>query len=169
MKTARRGQEWKFTKGAEPMRGTLVKASGATVLLLGLAWVAFADGPEAGCCPDGCGEKVCRSVVETKTVTKRVYSEVCEDFCVPRCLGCAIWGGDCDGNCCKLQTRKYLVVKQRKHEECVNKCVVEHVCPPPTCVAHSPYTSPVLGVPPSPQGAPHSMAPPMYAPMPAVK
>lgn len=91
-----------------------------------------------GCCHEG---GVCRATTETKKIEKRVYSDTCEQFCLPTCgslfggllgHGC---GGDCnngachDGNCNQCSgphTKKYLVVKIKHEEKCVTKCVVDH-------------------------------------------
>src|SRR5262249_17887832 len=104
-------------------------------------------------------------VTETKTVTKRKYTTACEDFCLP----CSILGmltHRCD--CSHVMTRKYMVLKLHKHEECVEKCVpvVEDchapACPPPAGVpgvmtpvtpgvpAYSPPTPPAPAFAPAP-------------------
>jgi hypothetical protein len=86
----------------------------------------------------GDGEcKVCQPVTETKKVSKRVYTSVCEDFCLPRCsfLGGLIGHSDCgeckDAKCGPVHAKKYLVVKIRTTEECVTKCVPKPACEPP--------------------------------------
>jgi hypothetical protein len=84
------------------------------------------------CCRDECC-KQSHITTDTKKVAKRVYGEKCQDFCLPHTHhgGC-----DCCVSCGKIRTRKYLVVKIREHEECVNKCVVEHEphsCAPCAC------------------------------------
>lgn len=104
----------------------------------------------SGCCDDG-GHKVCRPTVETKDVSKRVYSSGCEDFCLPKCplLGKLFGGSGCcaDGachDCEKPRMRKYLVLHVRHHEECVPKCVVDYpCCPTASCSA------PAIGMPPA--------------------
>ena len=114
----------------------------------------LADGPVvveacggAGCCRHGgCPhDGVCVPTTETKTITKRVYGDICEQFCVPKCPlfgflghgGCGGCGHDCDHDgachdgaachdCEHIRTRKYLVVKIKKEEQCVPACKVEH-------------------------------------------
>ena len=102
---------------------------------------------QGGCCHDrGCGhEGVCVPITQTKKVEKRCYSDTCEQFCLPKCPlfglfgghGCGGCGHDCDhdGSCheggachqCEhIRTRKYLVVKIKKEEQCVPACKVEH-------------------------------------------
>jgi hypothetical protein len=103
--------------------------------------------PPAACCPaPACCEThlkpVCVGEKATRQVPKRVYGEVCEDFCLPKC---SLHGGfghghkhdDC-GACCDtgcdtctscehcVRQRKYLVVRVRNEEECYNKCHVEY-------------------------------------------
>jgi hypothetical protein len=104
--------------------------------------------------------KVCVPTTKTKTVEMTCYRSRCEDFCLPRC-SCRLtpchrtphcWDGNCDGgkcgcndcgnncggdcegcrNCGKVRTRKFLVIKVRKHEECIPACEVVHECAP-TC------------------------------------
>ena len=113
---------------------------------------------QGGCCRDhGCPHGgVCVPTTETKKIDKRVYTDTCEQFCVPKCtlFGCLRGGGcggcengcengDChDGNCHKCEhprTRKYLVVKVRHEEECVPACKVEQGC----CAAPSSTIQPV--------------------------
>ncbi len=87
---------------------------------------------------DDCCHKVCRPVVATKTISTRVYDDVCEDFCLCKPSffsslsghkACCSDDRDCGcASCGKPRTRKYLVVRNRHHEECQNKCVVEY-CP----------------------------------------
>jgi hypothetical protein len=156
------------------MMRKLLSAGLAFVGLLAVVNLAAADPDPGAPCPDACGEKVCRPKVEKKTVVKRVYDDSCEDYCYPKCprfslLGHLFGGGCCEdacgdgcgeGGCAKcgcVRTKKYLVVKQCKHDECVTKCVVEQVapacaapcqpCPPPPCYALPPGT-----VMPAPQG-----------------
>jgi hypothetical protein len=109
--------------------------------------VAAADGPLLGLFHGGCPDKVCQPKVETKSVITRCYDDVCEDFCYPRCaffsfFGCGCCGGcdsGCpDGKCDRLRTKKILVVKLRKHDECVHTCVPEPICPAPACGVPAP-------------------------------
>src|SRR5262249_36590626 len=108
--------------------------------------------PAPPSCGDCCAEKVCRPTVEKKTVFKRVYDDSGEDRCLPKCSRHSLLGhlfgggcgddcdqgcGGCEGSCGKVRTRKYLVVKQCKHDECVTKCVVEQV-PHAPCAAPCP-------------------------------
>jgi hypothetical protein len=110
---------------------------------------------QGGCCRDrGCPHGgVCVPTTETKKIDKRVYTDICEQFCVPKCslLGFLRGGGcdsDCengschDGNCHQCEhprTRKYLVVKIKHEEECVPACKVEQGC----CTAPSGTIQPV--------------------------
>jgi hypothetical protein len=119
---------------------------------LGFVQVAAADGPLFGRFHGGdCPEKVCQPKVETKSVVTRCYDDVCEDFCYPRCSCFSLFGGhgcsDCeggcpDGKCDKLRTKKILVVKLRKHDECVHTCVPAPVCPAPVCDVPAPVVIP---------------------------
>jgi len=99
-----------------------------------------------GCC-DSC-DKVCQPKTETKKVAKRVYSCGWEDFCLPKCgllgsKGCADCG---DIECGRVRSKKYLIVKLPKHEECVTTCVpvpacqpaCQPACPPATVVVPPP-------------------------------
>src|SRR6266511_3747786 len=87
---------------------------------------------------DTCG-KSCVPSTEKKIVEHREYSSACEQYCTPRCsLGGMLRGGcgkkPCDPcnacpaaceechKCGKVRTRKVLIVKIRKEEECVNTC-----------------------------------------------
>src|SRR5262249_37755389 len=78
----------------------------ATFGFLGVAQSGrAADGPAvvAGSCPDACCSKVCRPTVDTKKVSKRVYDDLCEDFCLPKCTLCGHFFGHkgcCDGHGC---------------------------------------------------------------------
>ena len=113
----------------------------------------LADGPVVveACGTEGCcrharcpHDGVCVPTTETKKIEKRVYSDTCEQFCLPKCplfgffggYGCGGCGHDCDhdGSCheggachqCEhIRTRKYLVVKIKKEEQCVPACKVE--------------------------------------------
>jgi hypothetical protein len=104
------------------------------------------------CGRDGCGRRgcphdgVCVPYTQTKVVEHRCYTDVCEQFCLPRCGGLfGHGGGDCDhgachdgashdgachdGNCNQCGhpcVRKYLIVKIKKEEQCVPACKVEH-------------------------------------------
>jgi hypothetical protein len=114
-----------------------------------MAGPTMADGPvvvqacgQGGCCRDrGCPhDGVCVPTTETKKIDNRVYTDTCEQFCLPKCsffgfFGHGGCGGDCengschDGNCHQCEhprTRKYLVVKIQKEEQCVPACKVEH-------------------------------------------
>ena len=113
----------------------------------------LADGPVVveACGADGCCRHarcphggVCVPTTEIKKIDKRIYSDTCEQFCLPKCPlfgflgghGCGGCGHDChDGACheggtchqCEhIRTRKYLVVKIKKEEQCVAACKVEH-------------------------------------------
>ena len=120
----------------------------AALGLLGLGQIALAADPPGvveAYCGDACSHKVCRPTVDTRQVPKRVYDDTCEEFCLPKC---SLFGGffrkGCDGDgacgsCEHPHKRKYLIVKIRYHEECVNKCVLEEHCPaPPPCVLPAP-------------------------------
>jgi hypothetical protein len=83
--------------------------------------------------PCSCEQKVCRTTCEVKKIDHRCYSSVCEDFCLPKCSVISLFHRGCDQCACcedKVRTRKYLVVKVRKEETSVNKCVVEKIAPP---------------------------------------
>ncbi len=139
------------------MKRTLWTAGLVIAGLVGLARHGVAGDPVFhDWCNDYCPEKVCRPVVETRTVSKRVYGEVCTDYCPLRCRLCSLFGMCNTCNCGKPLVHKDLLLKIRKHEECVNKCVVEQSCPPPPCVG--PGTLPVMA-PPGPQ-APRMPVPP---------
>jgi hypothetical protein len=103
----------------------------------------------APACPAPC--KKCVPTTKTKTVTKVEYGSGCEDFCLPNCSGMMFGGcgkkscdscNDCqtgcnDGTChkCgKVKTRKYLIMKVKKHEECVPSCEVVEDYPQSCCV-----------------------------------
>jgi hypothetical protein len=117
--------------------------------------VAPAPVPAACCaapaCEAACTKKVCVGEKATREKTTRVYGDTCEDFCLPKC---SLTGGfklghhhdDCDagcdqgcdaggcascGNC--VRTRKYLVVRIKKEEECYTKCHVEEQLEEPKC------------------------------------
>src|SRR5438093_6808537 len=124
------------------------------------------------CGRDGCcrharcpHDGVCVPTTEKKTVEKRCYTDTCEQFCLPKCSlfgghGCGGCGHDCgdegachdgachDGGGCQqcehIRTRKYLIVKIKKEEECVPACKVEHQA----CAA--PCDAPVGTIQPAP-------------------
>ena len=169
------------------MMRKLLFAGLALVGLFGVVNLCTADGPMpapapvvvpgpvpgVGCpcpCPEPCGEKVCRPILEKKTVVTRVYDDKCEDFCYPRCGFLGLFGGccgGCDGDCgpdhkCgHVHTKKALIVKQRKCDEMVPKCVVETVapaCPAPCAMPCAPHQ---MMLPPGPQ---HPGVAPMQLP-----
>src|SRR5262249_37979368 len=120
----------------------MLYASGFAVVAVGVLVIAGIGSAAddivlvGGHCGAGCGHKVCRPTVETKKVPKTVYSDVCEDFCLPRCSlhGHCGHGGCCEeacaeGRCGRVRTKKYLVIKTRQKEQCVTKCVVEECGP----------------------------------------
>jgi hypothetical protein len=91
------------------------------VLLAAPGWAG--EGPPAGgcCAPEGCLKTVCRPTTDVKTQTKRVYTDVKEEFCLPcSCLGALFHR--C-GDCSKVYHRKIMVVKIRKCDVPVKKCV----------------------------------------------
>jgi hypothetical protein len=99
-------------------------------------------------CP--CEQKVCRSTTEVKKTDKRVFGYACEDFCLPKCTWATLMhGGCCDCTCCedKVRCRKFLVVKIRKEEKCVTKCVVETASSPCSAVPASPKPTEAVPVP----------------------
>lgn len=137
---------------------------------LALATSASADGGCCDSCPPGY-KKECVPVPSKKTVTHRVYSDRCEDFCLPKCSLFGHHGGNCGGcdgcstcgNCEKVRTRKVLIVRLRSCEECENKCEVQLV---PSC-DHAPSC---CGGTVILQGQPAMSAPRTeQAPMPGVK
>jgi hypothetical protein len=85
--------------------------------------------------------KVCQPVTETKKVSKRVYTSVCEDFCLPKgsFLAGLIGSSDCgeckEAKCGQVRTKKFLVVKIRTTEECVTKCVPKPACEQPVIIS----------------------------------
>ncbi len=106
-------------------------------------------------CDAPCLKKVCVPGTDVKVTTTRVYGEVCEDFCMPKCslpklsLGFLHKHDDCDacptgcpeeGTCAncehRIYTKKFLVVKVKKCEEIVNKCHVELQPEEPSCRTH---------------------------------
>src|SRR5438309_1299336 len=131
--------------------------------LFGLAQLAAAQAPVVGYgvpCPDACPEKVCHRVTENKTISVRKYDDLCEDICYPRCGFFSLFGGCCDdcadGKCSAVRTKKYLLVKIRKHDECVSKCVpsvAEPACPAP-CYGPAPGIAPLPAPLPPPKSAP---------------
>lgn len=136
-------------------------AAGASLMLAASHFSSAEDAcPVVGeACPAECFRKSCCPTVEKKTVVKRVYTDTCEDFCLPRITlaafcdnlfrgwlpgcqpGCAPGCEPaCDGEPCVScqhlpRIRKILVVKLRKHEECIEKCKVTQeivpACPKP--------------------------------------
>lgn len=126
---------------------------------LALAPAVRADGLlQGGCkkerapkCPkqkcDTC-KKECVPTVTKKTIEHRKYSSSCESFCIPKCrLGgcgskkscdpCNACPTACDEpchKCGKVRTRKVLIVKIRKEEQCVKSCEAVD-CPAPSCPA----------------------------------
>ncbi len=107
--------------------------------------------PAPACCADTGLKKVCQPITDVKKVTKTSYSDVCEDFCTPKCSltgglfsfkkKCCAEKPECNscasGNCAKcgkVRVKKTLVIKFKTHEECVNKCVVGYeACAPKAC------------------------------------
>jgi hypothetical protein len=107
----------------------------------------------AACCAATCEpviKKVCVPYTSVKTVTRRVYGETCEDFCVPKCpLSLGLHKGhghgdcdacpteDCQTECAqcehKVRQRKYLVVKIKQCQETATSCSVECRLEEPTC------------------------------------
>lgn len=160
-------------------RINLLSWAAAAAALLGMAAIASAaDNPALapGCCADACCTKVCRPTVETKKVTKRVYDDSCEDFCLPKCslFGCLFGhsssrGDDCS-DCTKCdhhpRTRKYLLIRTRTHDECEHKCVVvnEACCPAPCCPAPCIPQAPAAPAPMAPAPMPKSNQQIMYVP-----
>lgn len=149
----------------------------------GQAGKLSADGPVVvqacgaeGCCRQGrCPhDGVCVPSTETKKIDKRVYTDTCEQFCLPKCplFGGLFGGGGCDSHCengachdgschqCEHpRTRKYLVVKIKHEEQCIPACKVE---PEGACAAPAgtiqpapakpmPAPKPMAGVQPVPQ------------------
>jgi hypothetical protein len=74
-----------------------------------------------------CGKSVCCPTSELKTVKKRYYSDLPEEFCLPySLLGLALHKCDCS----KVRHRKDLIVKVRPQCECcVKRCYP--TCQPP--------------------------------------
>jgi hypothetical protein len=132
----------------------------------------------APACCEPCLKKVCVPEQAVRTIDRRVYGDVCEDFCVPKCPlmptlpsfhhkhddccdacpshGCNEGGCAQCSNC--IRTRKFLVVKIRHEEECYTKCNVayEHqapaCCPAPACAVPSccgTLPPPVVTMPPA--------------------
>ena len=108
----------------------------ATCCLMIQVTTVAADGV-AGCCPDaGCTKTVCRPVCETKTVTKRVYAERTEEFCLPCSFLHCLFPSKC--GCSHVRTRKLLILKLQKCEVPVKKCVPVQV---PACTTCAPACS----------------------------
>jgi hypothetical protein len=88
-------------------------------------------------CPAACGHSVCCPTTDTKTVEKRYYSDCTEEFCLP----CSVLGmitHQC--SCSKVMTRRDMILKVRKHDVCVKKCVpvtpaCQTPCAPTGCAA----------------------------------
>jgi hypothetical protein len=105
----------------------------------------------APACDTTCLKKVCVPGTDVKVTTKRVYGDVCEDFCMPKCglpklhLGlfkhddCGACPSGCpeEGSCAgcehRIYQKKFLVVHVKKCEETVNKCHVELQPVEPSC------------------------------------
>ena len=114
-----------------------VNVAALMVASLGMVLVSTAAGADVvvvgcnaeGCgCQNTCGKLVCRPVCETKTVTTRVYTDRCEPVC-QRCTALSLlFPSKC--GCSNVRMRKDLVVKLRKCDKCVTKCVpvTEPVC-----------------------------------------
>jgi len=113
------------------MRKGMARALAAAICgLLGLAPTASGGDLIGGdCCPAPCGKKVCCPVEETKTVSKTCWTYHKKDFCLPcSMLGMLLHRCDC-GKACH---RRVLVMKIRKHDEPVKKCIpVEPDCHAP--------------------------------------
>jgi hypothetical protein len=146
----------------------------AAVGVLGITAIASAaDNPvvASGCGADACCNKICKSVVEQKKVTKRVYDDSCEDFCLPKCslFGCFFGHSSCSDDCGKcghVKTSKFLLIRNREHEECVRKCiVVNEPCCVPTC-SPAPVVQPASAAPAprTPTGAPQTTRQIIYVP-----
>ena len=118
-------------------RFTNAAALVAVALGMALASAASAADPAiVGCtvdsCPQDCGKTVCRPIMEKRTVEKRLYTDRCTPVCLPCPLAC-LFPKSCGCSCVKRQ--KDLVLKIRKTEECVTKCVPVHV---PACTTRAP-------------------------------
>ncbi len=130
-------------------RSTIIRTSVLALALAALAGVSQADDCPAPCEP-GCLKKVCRPTTDVKKIDHRVYDCASEDFCMPggSLFGRLFGGHGCDacpaGGCERhVRTKKVLVVKIRKEEQCVNKCVVEYQLAEPSCPA--PLACPASG------------------------
>jgi hypothetical protein len=125
----------------------------------------------APCATGCCMEQHCTPITETRTKIKPCYTSVCEPYCNVACVGCSLFGGGfhgcnsgCDSGCTsgcgedhkcsKVRTRKILVVKLKRTEECVNKCVVTS-----TPVSPAPCAAPCTKPCPPTCGSPVSAAP----------
>ena len=120
-----------------------VNAAALTAATLGMILVSAAAGADVvivGCivegsgCQNDCGKTVCRPVCETKTVVTRVYTSRYKDVCLPCCLA----GLFDECSCGHVKKQKDLVVKLRKCDKCVQKCVPVTV---PTCSTCAPACS----------------------------
>ena len=165
-------------------KGLYLSIAAALCLLAAAQLASAADAPgvvDAGCAPVNCcpaaccPQKVCQSVPDTKKIVKRVYDDKCDDFCLcrPRLgggffnlqeaiakdRGCDASCGACEscGNCSCPRVKKFLLIRNREHEECGTKCVVvEQACPAAEpCVQYGVPAAPV-GVPPMPKALPES-------------
>ena len=111
----------------------------ALAVLTAAALVGVAT-PADRVAPGACCDNVCVRVPETKKVVTRVYSEVCEPLCLPKCsiLGHLFGRKDCcaDGACgeCSQRTKKTLVVKLRTCDVPSSKCIAQPACAPGTPV-----------------------------------
>src|SRR5262249_7367983 len=105
-------------------------------------------------CGSDCCEKVCRPVPDKKTITKRCYSDRCEDFCLSPCapFPCLLGGCPC---CGKVKTKKVLTLRVKKCEKPTTKCIRVVECPVMECAPPCPPPCAQGGVPghPVPAGA----------------
>ncbi len=137
---------------------------GTNLVLAQAPVVVVGDG-----CQDSCLQKVCKPIQEPKTIIKPVYTDKCIDYCEPRCWTCSLFGSSCDScgpthSCGTVKTRKVMIVKLKKCETCVNKCVVEYA---PACSA--PCTAPCAapcGMPLVIPAAPPAVGNPQPMPLP---
>jgi hypothetical protein len=129
--------------------------SGLALALLALTRSASADpapaapAPAVPCADGACMKPCCRATQDVKKVIKPCYTSVCEDYCEVACPGCLF--GHCTtcgpNTRCLLKHRKILVTKLKPHDECINKCVLDHVpvysepCQAP-CAAPGPVVGP---------------------------
>ena len=140
----------------------VLTAAIAACCLLGRVSVAEA---QDGCPAGGCTKTVCRPVVENKTVTTRVYIDVTKEFCTPCTAFRCLFPNKC--GCSHVHTRKVLVLKIRKCDQCVTKCIPVHV---PTCETCGPACSAPCAsgcLPAAPAGQPGFIAIPSVTTMPS--